>query len=61
MLIESSSPRQIDELPGFRATYEEDKRQAKWELWKDRLRVCRPKKRIHEIEILRCTFRPTSS
>jgi len=38
-LIESSSPRQIDELPGFRATYEEDKREAKSSLWKDRLRV----------------------
>jgi pimeloyl-ACP methyl ester carboxylesterase len=38
-LIESSSPRQIDELPGFRAMYEEDKRQAKWDVWKDRLRV----------------------
>src|SRR6266851_3177888 len=38
-LIESSSPRQIDELPGFRAAYEEDKRDAKRELWEDRLRV----------------------
>lgn len=38
-LIESSSPRQIDELPGFRASYEEDKRDAKHELWEDRLRV----------------------
>lgn len=38
-LIESSSPRQIDELPGFRDAYDEDKREAKWELWKDRLRV----------------------
>lgn len=38
-LIESSSPQQIDELPGFRATYEQDKREANWELWKDRLRV----------------------
>lgn len=38
-LIESSSPRQIDELPGFRAAYENDKRGAKWELWKDRLSV----------------------
>jgi pimeloyl-ACP methyl ester carboxylesterase len=38
-LIESSSPRQIDELPGFRAMYEDDKREAKWEIWKDRLRV----------------------
>jgi len=39
-LIESSSPRQIDELPGFRASYDEDKRDARRELWKDRLRVC---------------------
>lgn len=38
-LIESSSPRQIEELPGFRASYEEDKQDAKLELWKDRLRV----------------------
>jgi pimeloyl-ACP methyl ester carboxylesterase len=38
-LIESSSPRQIDELPGFRASYEEDKHVAEHELWEDRLRV----------------------
>jgi pimeloyl-ACP methyl ester carboxylesterase len=38
-LIEASSPRQIDELPGWRASYEEDKRDAKYELWEDRLRV----------------------
>jgi pimeloyl-ACP methyl ester carboxylesterase len=38
-LIESCSPRQIDELPGFRDPYDEDKQEAKWELWKDRLRV----------------------
>jgi pimeloyl-ACP methyl ester carboxylesterase len=38
-LIESSSPQQIDELPGFRAAYEEDKQEAKWEVWKDRVRV----------------------
>ena len=38
-LIDSSSPRQIDELPGFRASYEEDKQDAKRELWEDRLRV----------------------
>jgi pimeloyl-ACP methyl ester carboxylesterase len=38
-LIESSSPQQIDELPGFRASYEEDKHDAKRELWEDRLRV----------------------
>lgn len=38
-LIESSSPDQLDEVPGFRAAYEEDKRDAKRELWEDRLRV----------------------
>jgi pimeloyl-ACP methyl ester carboxylesterase len=38
-LIESSSPRQIDELPGFRASYEEDKKDANRELWEDRLRI----------------------
>ena len=38
-LIESSSPRQIDELPGFRTEYEQDKRDAKRELWEDRVRV----------------------
>jgi len=38
-LIESSSPHQIDELPGFRADYEQDKRDAKYELWEDRLRI----------------------
>lgn len=39
VLIESSSPHQIDELPGFRASYEEDKRDAREELWKDRVWV----------------------
>jgi hypothetical protein len=38
-LIESSSPRQIDELPGFRASYQEDKRAAQRTLWKDRFFV----------------------
>jgi pimeloyl-ACP methyl ester carboxylesterase len=38
-LIDSSSPRQIDELPGFRSGYEEDKRSANRELWEDRVRV----------------------
>lgn len=38
-LIESSSPDQLDEVPGFRAEYEEDKRDAKRELSEDRLRV----------------------
>jgi pimeloyl-ACP methyl ester carboxylesterase len=38
-LIESSSPQQIDELPGFRASWEEDKRDAQRKLWEDRLHV----------------------
>jgi pimeloyl-ACP methyl ester carboxylesterase len=38
-LIESSSPQQLDEVPGFRASYEQDKRDAKRKLWEDRLRV----------------------
>jgi len=38
-LIESSSPRQIDELPGFRASWEQDARDYQSALWKDRLRV----------------------
>jgi pimeloyl-ACP methyl ester carboxylesterase len=38
-LIESSSPQQIDELPGFRTSWEEDKRDGRRSLWKDRLRV----------------------
>jgi pimeloyl-ACP methyl ester carboxylesterase len=38
-LIEASSPQQIDELPGFRASYEEEKRDAHDDLWKDRARV----------------------
>jgi hypothetical protein len=38
-LIESSSPQQLDEVPGFRTSYEQDKRDAKRELWEDRLRV----------------------
>ena len=39
VMIDSSSPQQFDELPGARAAYEEDKRDAKRELWEDRLRV----------------------
>jgi pimeloyl-ACP methyl ester carboxylesterase len=39
VLVDSTSPRQIDELPGFRASYEADKRGATRELWSDRLRV----------------------
>jgi len=38
-LIESSSPRQLDEVPGFRTSYKEDNRNAKRELWEDRVRV----------------------
>lgn len=38
-LIESSSPRQIDELPGFRAEYEADRRDAERDLWEDRLGI----------------------
>jgi pimeloyl-ACP methyl ester carboxylesterase len=38
-LVESSSPHQIDELPGFRAGYEADKRDAEREFWKDRFRT----------------------
>lgn len=38
-LVESSTPNQLDELPGARASYEEDKREAWRELWQDRLRV----------------------
>jgi len=38
-LIDASSPGQIDELPGFRAAYEYDKRDAKRELWENRLGV----------------------
>lgn len=39
VLVDSTSPQQIDELPGFRASYEADKRNARLELWLDRLRV----------------------
>jgi len=39
VLIDASSPKQLDELPGSRAAYEEDKRNANWELRKDRLLV----------------------
>lgn len=39
VLIEASSPHQIDELPGFRSSYEEDQRDARNDLWKDRVRV----------------------
>lgn len=39
VLVDSASPQQIDELPGFRADYEAGKRGAKWQLWVDSLRV----------------------
>jgi pimeloyl-ACP methyl ester carboxylesterase len=39
VLVDSTSPQQIDELPGFRASYEADRRDATRELWSDRLRV----------------------
>jgi pimeloyl-ACP methyl ester carboxylesterase len=45
-LIDSSSPRQIDELPGFRFGYEEDKWSANRELWEDRVRVWSGWKRL---------------
>lgn len=38
-LFDSSSPKQIEELPGFRSDYEADKRDAFRELWWERLRV----------------------
>jgi pimeloyl-ACP methyl ester carboxylesterase len=38
-LIDASSPRQIDELPGWRASYEEEKRERDRQLWKERLAV----------------------
>jgi pimeloyl-ACP methyl ester carboxylesterase len=38
-LIESSSPLQIDELPGFRASWENDTRAFQRKVWIDRLRV----------------------
>lgn len=38
-LVDSTSPEQIDELPGFRASYEADKRNAAHDLWVERLQV----------------------
>ena len=38
-MIDSSSPRQIDELPGFRASYEADKRSRARRLRLEKLRV----------------------
>ena len=37
-LLEASSPQQIDELPGWRKSREEDKLDRKHTLWKDKLR-----------------------
>jgi pimeloyl-ACP methyl ester carboxylesterase len=39
VLVDSSSPQQFDELPGFRADYEAGKRSARSQLWRDRLVV----------------------
>src|SRR6202789_4278631 len=37
-LLEASSPQQIDDLPGWRKSWEEDKLDRKRTLWRDRLR-----------------------
>ena len=39
VFVDSATPEQMDELPGFRAQYEKDKRLAPLQLWIDRLRV----------------------
>ena len=39
VFVDSSSPKQMDELPGFRGGYENDMRHATRDLWIDRLRV----------------------
>jgi pimeloyl-ACP methyl ester carboxylesterase len=39
VLIDSTSPLSLDEVPGFRASYEQDKRNATREMWEDRLLV----------------------
>lgn len=39
VLIDASSPQQIDELPGWRASYEQDKQDQERDLWWDRLKV----------------------
>lgn len=39
VFVDSSSPQQMDELPGFRAGYEDDMRHATRDQWVDRLRV----------------------
>jgi pimeloyl-ACP methyl ester carboxylesterase len=38
-LLEASSPQQIDDLPGWRESWEEDKLDRRRTLWTDRLRV----------------------
>lgn len=39
VFVDSSTPQQLDDLPGFRADYEKDKRNATRDLWLDRLLV----------------------
>jgi pimeloyl-ACP methyl ester carboxylesterase len=39
VMIDSSSPAQIDELPGWHSDWEQDKRNLPGEIWKDRLQV----------------------
>lgn len=39
VFVDSSSPRQLDEIPGFRASYDDDMRHATRDLWIDRMRV----------------------
>jgi pimeloyl-ACP methyl ester carboxylesterase len=39
VMIDSSSPAQIDELPGWRSDWEQDVRHLPVEIWKDRLKV----------------------
>jgi pimeloyl-ACP methyl ester carboxylesterase len=39
VMVDSSSPAQIDELPGWRQDWEQDKRNLPGDIWRDRLRV----------------------
>jgi len=39
VMVDSSSPLQIDELPGWRQDWEHDKRNLRSEIWRDRLQV----------------------
>ena len=39
VMIDSSSPAQSDELPGWRSDWEEDNRKLQAEIWKDRVKV----------------------